>query len=498
MPKDRKDSSAKPSASTGVSENKNPANDIPDLNDRMAFYAFQGAMRPNITSPILNDSDLIDDNLAIFRINSTESRAGKNKIISPGKAYYGYTLTEMKEIPIEKCAETFGSLTPILTNLFGSGTSMGFSLDSTKEEALKTAKDEYTAKTSKEDTTSKTEDNNSGGATIKYCYVKIPFIHGKTMPDMSKLTDSDQESVAKLHTIAIFDDSIYNNSTAIEKNKLVKIEFLDENINFAKIVGVLAQGGTPAAAPSFFGFPDAILAFAQAQVQASVSTLSGPQAMNGILFGHSTTAQVYGIFNSLGGMPADKKLFYKQESGGDQKSYTPGFTSRPGTAETYLINCMSAIKDGSAGAEIIDWVNKSFYVFIMVGTNSAYKGDARALASALVDTLGTERFYVFARGSYGWGSKYVASNVRGRDFEFETTGIQGQYYDKMLSGMYAKGAKNCIVLRPAPWAASSAAAHSRLPEYEEEAKMMLYILTGGKAGIPPIGSGNGGYINGKR
>lgn len=495
--KKKQDTSAKPPPEQAAKpSSEKTGNDTPDLNDKMAFYAFQGAMSPKITSPVVNDSDIIDDNMSIFRVNAIESRAGKSKIISSGKPYYGYTLTEMKEVPIEKCAEVFGSLTPILTNLFGSGTAMGFSASSTQEEAIKTAKEKVTGK--KGEVSTEAESASSGGAMIKYCFIRVPFIHGKTLPNMDKLTAAEQEKMAKLHTIAIFDDSIFNNSTSVEKNKLVKIEFLDENINFAKITGVIAQGGSPIAAPSFFGFPDSILAFATAQVQASVATLTGPQAMNGILFGHSTTAQVFSLYSRLPGKPADRQMFYKQESGGDQKSYSPGFTSRPGTAETYLINCMKAIKDGTAGAEIVDWVNKSYFVFIMVGTNSAYKGDASGLANALVDTLGTSRYYIFARGSYGWGSQYVQSNVRPRDFEFETTGIQGQYYDKILKGMYAKGAKNCVVLRPAPWAPSSALAHSALPEYKQEAEMFLYYLSGGKAGTPPIGSGNGSFINAKK
>lgn len=173
--------------------------------DKLPFNIFQESKEFNISAPLINENDMIDDPLAQYKANMIQGM--NNSIIDLAKPYYGYTLEESKILNPKSDKEGGGG--SILGNLFSSAMATISSLFGGKD------------------------------GEIQCVWVRIPFIHAKTVtsPDSSP----NKNAALRSHTLAFLDTTIFDPSTKIEKNKLVKIIFTDQTLSFAKIIGITGQ-----------------------------------------------------------------------------------------------------------------------------------------------------------------------------------------------------------------------------------------------------------------
>ena len=162
--------------------------------DKLPYNAFQESVEFNITSPQVTSNDVADDPMVIYRTNMI---SGMNStIIDISKPYYGYALEDSKAVT-PKNKEAFSAIS-LISSLFG-----------TKEEA-------------------------------QVVRVRVPFIHEKTLTNPEK-NPAQKQKLIKMHTAAYLDPTLFSPSTKITKNKLVKIQFLDQNLSKAKIIGITGQ-----------------------------------------------------------------------------------------------------------------------------------------------------------------------------------------------------------------------------------------------------------------
>ena len=193
---DSANTQAKDSPTAGTAPAQSTESQIlKDLNlNNLPFNAFQESIEYNITSPNINSNDVIDDPLIIYRSNMVAN--SNSSIIDINKPYYGYALEDSKAVkPTNK--EAFSAIS-LISSLFGSS------------------------------------------QEVQSVRIRVPFIHEKTLTNPEKSKNS-KEKLIKMHTVAYLDPTIFSPTTKVAKNKLLKIQFLDQNLSKAKIIGITGQ-----------------------------------------------------------------------------------------------------------------------------------------------------------------------------------------------------------------------------------------------------------------
>lgn len=165
--------------------------------------SLQGPESLSITVPKTTIENYYDDSMVIFSANA--KNIGRSQNINLSKPFYGYTLDDSELIAGDELAKK------------------GFLLNSIAY----------------------TQVHNQASVV----HIRVPYIHTRTLPLPDDYSDTYQyNNVLKSHTYCTLDPTLFVQNMPIKKNTLVKIQFLDQGLRTAIIIGVAgaAFGGLTA------------------------------------------------------------------------------------------------------------------------------------------------------------------------------------------------------------------------------------------------------------
>jgi len=179
------------------------------LKTQINYASLNPSTEYSVTVPELQIGDMVGDNNVMVRSNIQERL--NNKTVSLSKPYYGLTVEESSYAPRENLG-FLGAATALINFL---ASSLG---NASQEEA---------------------------GNKIQGVRVWVPTIHSKNfMGNPFAITDENvrQQTIQSL-PYCVVDETVLPADTKIGGNKLVKIQFIDENLSIARIIGIASGPG---------------------------------------------------------------------------------------------------------------------------------------------------------------------------------------------------------------------------------------------------------------
>jgi len=174
------------------------------LKNSINYAALNPSTEYSVETPLIQASDIVDNPGIIVKAN--QQLFVQNKVIDFSKPFYGITIEESRTIKL-KDSGLVNNATSLLNYIF----SLINPFDNSPEEE-----------------------------TICTVKVYIPYLHDRGfIPDYSS-ADSEQlppETVDQFLT-AYIDETKFDKNTKIPANKIVKIHFIDNNFESARIVGI--------------------------------------------------------------------------------------------------------------------------------------------------------------------------------------------------------------------------------------------------------------------
>jgi murein DD-endopeptidase MepM/ murein hydrolase activator NlpD len=184
------------------------------LKNSINYAALNPSTEYSVETPLIQASDIVDNPGIIVKAN--QQLFVQNKVIDFSKPFYGITIEESRTIKL-KDSGVVNNATSLLNYIFSSINPLG----------------------------------NSSEESICIAKVYIPYLHDRGfIPDYLS-SDSEQlppETIDQFLT-AYIDETKFDKNIKIPANKIVKIHFIDNNFESARIIGISDNVSTSGYSP---------------------------------------------------------------------------------------------------------------------------------------------------------------------------------------------------------------------------------------------------------